>query len=354
MGRINEFLRIPVEFPEDGTEPAGEGVEPIRDAQGSGTGEPPLLEVRGLAFSHGGEGRGSRSGVSPSPCGRGGARAGGAHRRREEHAPLPALRTLPRAARNGLPRRGRRVDAPAPRAAPTVRSGLPGPVPFLRLRPRERLLRPDRTDPEAARKATGLARFLAEVEEMPNGFDTVVGERGISLSGGRSSGSRSPAPSAPVHRSCCWTTPFPPWTPRRSGRSSRDPLGKGERTSCSARTGWPPSPGATGSSCWRTAGSSRRGRTTTFSPGAAPTSTCTPARCSPGSWRSRREARAGRLLHGRPRRNPGIDRRLLARLLRYVLPTGGSSRRPWRRSSAGPPASWRGRTSSRSSSTGTW
>ena len=43
----------------------------------------------------------------------------------------------------------------------------------------------DRSDPEAARKATGIARFLSEVEEMPNGFDTVVGERGISLSGGQ-------------------------------------------------------------------------------------------------------------------------------------------------------------------------
>jgi ATP-binding cassette subfamily B protein len=30
-----------------------------------------------------------------------------------------------------------------------------------------------------------MARFLDEVEEMPNGFDTVVGERGISLSGGQ-------------------------------------------------------------------------------------------------------------------------------------------------------------------------
>jgi ATP-binding cassette subfamily B protein len=43
----------------------------------------------------------------------------------------------------------------------------------------------ERTDPEAAGKATGLARILAEVEGMPNGFDTVVGERGISLSGGQ-------------------------------------------------------------------------------------------------------------------------------------------------------------------------
>jgi ATP-binding cassette subfamily B protein len=30
-----------------------------------------------------------------------------------------------------------------------------------------------------------MARFLAEIEEMPDGMDTVIGERGISLSGGQ-------------------------------------------------------------------------------------------------------------------------------------------------------------------------
>ncbi len=58
MGRINEFLRLPVEFPEGGTEPAGERTISSEDASGSGTGEPPLLEVRGLAFSYGGDERG--------------------------------------------------------------------------------------------------------------------------------------------------------------------------------------------------------------------------------------------------------------------------------------------------------
>jgi ATP-binding cassette subfamily B protein len=40
-------------------------------------------------------------------------------------------------------------------------------------------------DAEAARRAAGQARFLAEIEEMPDGFRTVIGERGISLSGGQ-------------------------------------------------------------------------------------------------------------------------------------------------------------------------
>jgi ATP-binding cassette subfamily B protein len=40
-------------------------------------------------------------------------------------------------------------------------------------------------DRDAAREAAGLSRFLADVEEMPDRFDTTIGERGISLSGGQ-------------------------------------------------------------------------------------------------------------------------------------------------------------------------
>src|SRR5512143_3017480 len=42
MGRINEFLRLPVEYPDDGPPRAGEEWTPAGDASGSGTGEPPL------------------------------------------------------------------------------------------------------------------------------------------------------------------------------------------------------------------------------------------------------------------------------------------------------------------------
>jgi ATP-binding cassette subfamily B protein len=43
----------------------------------------------------------------------------------------------------------------------------------------------DVPDVQKARNAASMARFLAEIEEMPDGMDTVIGERGISLSGGQ-------------------------------------------------------------------------------------------------------------------------------------------------------------------------
>ena len=43
----------------------------------------------------------------------------------------------------------------------------------------------DIPDVKEAMNAASMARFLAEIEEMPDGMDTVIGERGISLSGGQ-------------------------------------------------------------------------------------------------------------------------------------------------------------------------
>ena len=43
----------------------------------------------------------------------------------------------------------------------------------------------DVPDEEEARRAASMARFLAEIEEMPGGMHAVIGERGISLSGGQ-------------------------------------------------------------------------------------------------------------------------------------------------------------------------
>ena len=43
----------------------------------------------------------------------------------------------------------------------------------------------DVPDAQEARSAASMAKFLAEIEEMPDGMDTVIGERGISLSGGQ-------------------------------------------------------------------------------------------------------------------------------------------------------------------------
>ncbi len=124
-----------------------------------------------------------------------------------------------------------------------------------------------------------------------------------------------------AHPSCCWTTPSPPWTPRRSGRSSRGSSRKrGSGRSCSARTGWPPSPGATGSSCWRRpdrrGGDARRPSLPArrllrpvLPPDARPRAGGVVVKHGPDDFFTddRVETR-------------GIDRRLLARLLRYVLP----------------------------------
>ncbi len=43
----------------------------------------------------------------------------------------------------------------------------------------------DLPDEREARNAASMARFLAEIEELPDGLHTVIGERGISLSGGQ-------------------------------------------------------------------------------------------------------------------------------------------------------------------------
>jgi ATP-binding cassette, subfamily B, multidrug efflux pump len=186
MGRINEFLRLPVEIPVDGTGWAGAGTTPPPDASRPGNGEAPLLEARDLVFSHEREGRGEAlRGVSFSArkgevLGVVGPTGGG------KSTLLSLLCGL----------------YPAPPGAVFLEGIDASTIPLPELRRRFAVVSQDpflfsdsvlgnvcfgreSSDPEAARKATGLARFLSEVEEMPDGFDTVVGERGISLSGGQ-------------------------------------------------------------------------------------------------------------------------------------------------------------------------
>ena len=244
MGRINEFLLIPVEYPEGGRA-CRRGEDTRGDASGSGTGDPPLLEVRGLVFSHGGDGRGRRSGASPSTRGRGRCSGWWSHRRRKSTL-IPCS-----------------PDHPAPPGSVFLEGIDPSTIPLPDLRRRfavvsrpvpllgtilGRMFGLERADPEAAGKATGLARFLAEVEEMSDGFDTVVGERGIPSRGGRSSALPSRGPCAPKRRSAAGRRP----SAVDAGTERKIFEGilaeKGERTSCSAHTGLPPSHGATGSS----------------------------------------------------------------------------------------------------------
>jgi ATP-binding cassette subfamily B protein len=186
MGRINEFLRMPVEFPEDGTPSAGEGTAPIKDASAPGTLEPPLLEVRDLAFSYGGDGKGETlRGVSFSVrreevIGLVGPTGGG---KSTLFSLLAGLYPVPRGTvyLDG-------VDAstiPLPDLRRSFAVVAQDPFLFSDSVLANVCFGSDADDRAAATEATRLARFLADVEEMPDRFDTLVGERGISLSGGQ-------------------------------------------------------------------------------------------------------------------------------------------------------------------------
>jgi len=185
MGRINQFLRLPAEFPET-DEDTGENLpRPATDAAGAAT-SAPLLEVRGLVFSHGHGERGEAlRGVSFSVrrgevVGLVGPTGGG---KSTLFSLLLGMYPVPPGT---IFWEGRDV------------SGIP--LPELRRRfalvAQDPFLFSDSVlenvcfgrevpDAGAAREAAGLARFLDEIGELPRGFDTVVGERGVSLSGGQ-------------------------------------------------------------------------------------------------------------------------------------------------------------------------
>lgn len=73
--------------------------------------------------------------------------------------------------------------------------------------------RPGATEAEI-RRAAEAAHVTEFADALPDGLDTMVGERGSSCPAGSASGSRWPGRSCATRRSCCWTRRRAPWTPR--------------------------------------------------------------------------------------------------------------------------------------------
>ena len=159
MGRINEFLRVP-------TEPWEPVLFPPRKIP-----DAPFLEVRDLSFDYGGESRGEAlRGITFSL--RKGEIVGLVGQTGSGKSTLFSLllRMYP-APPGTIFLEGRDVSQDPFLFSDTILANIG----FGR----------DVPDEQGALHAASMARFRAEIEDLPNGVHTVIGERGISLSGGQ-------------------------------------------------------------------------------------------------------------------------------------------------------------------------
>ena len=123
--------------------------------------------------------RTSISRPSPASSSRSSARRVGQD---DDHVPHPAA--VRRRRGGGRDRRHRRPPDQARVARPDHRRRDPGDVPVPRVDPRQPALRQARGDRRRARDAARAAAMHDRIMELPEGYDTIVGERGYKLSGG--------------------------------------------------------------------------------------------------------------------------------------------------------------------------
>ena len=180
-------------------------------------------------------------------------------RRRQDDAAQPAPALLRPDRRTRARRRRRHARRPVVELRQAVALVTQRPVLFSVLL-RENLLsaRPD-ADWEEVLAACDAAGVSAFVDDLPEGYETLIGERGVNLSGGQRQ-RVALAQALLAARACsCSTTRCPPSTRRPSGCSSRTSGRRWRAGRCSSRpSASPRSASPTARSCSTRAGSSSR------------------------------------------------------------------------------------------------